>query len=212
MVRKVELRMFKVFTFFLLISLCGCSSKKTQMIVIDSNVSAFVYYKEERLGMTPFAEKIQKHKIGSLELKQAGYKTVKLSAEKSFDRSMILFSSVSFQVTKEEEPVAGLILFISLPLSVLTDTIQLSSGESIEYMPNAYYIELVPLERKQAAVEILKNIQIKKFALKLYPSLALGEEESLKALSALSGKTQSEIRTQLLKSLDAPSFATALVN
>lgn len=52
-----------LFSAFLLFCLCACQYQKPQMIIIDSNVSAFIYQGEKRIGETPFAGKYPVRKL-----------------------------------------------------------------------------------------------------------------------------------------------------
>ena len=77
-------------------------------------------------------------------------------------------------------------------------------------MPNSFYVEMVPENRKQASADPLRNYQIKNFAMKMYPSLASGNQESLTALAEISGQTQEYLSGLLNQKTDPVSFADAV--
>ena len=198
---------------FLIIS--ACAYQEPQVVIIDSNVSAFVYQGDTRLGETPYIGKIERQKIGSLKLKKTGYKTVNVPVEKVYSRgagpltSEFTHQGLSSEDENMEAPMIST-LFVSMPLSMVTDATIFLNGYWIEYMPNSFYVEMVPNNRKQAANDALRRYQIKNFALKMYPSLAVGHQEALTAFAGISGYTESELSFLLNQSADPVSFAEAV--
>ena len=210
------MKYFKSLFFVPLFLIIGaCAYQEPQVVIIDSNVSAFVYQGDTRLGETPYIGKIERQKIGSLKLKKTGYKTVDVPVEKVYSRdagpltSEFTHQGLSSEDENMEAPMVST-LFVSLPLSVGTDATIFLNGYWVEYMPNSFYAEMVPENRKQASADPLRNYQIKNFALKMYPSLASGNQESLTALAEISGQTQEYLSGLLNQKTDPVSFAEAV--
>ncbi|MBO4520421.1 MAG: hypothetical protein J5787_04365 [Alphaproteobacteria bacterium] len=204
-----------LFVIFLFLGLEGCSYQEPQLVVIDSNVAAFVYQGEKRLGETPYIGKVARGDIGSLTLKKQGYDTVKVPVEKVYSRKAGPLTSEYTQegLSSEDENMEApmvLTMFVSLPLSTVTDGTMFLNGYWIEYMPNSFYVEMVPSNRQKAAVDVFRNYQIKNFALKMYPSLVKGDRETLTALAGLSGQTEDELSLLLSRKTDPVSFAEAV--
>ena len=200
-----------LFSALLLCCLVGCAYQKPQMVVVDSNVSAFLYQGEKRIGETPFAGEIPRSEIGNLYLKRNGYKTVKIPAKKVYSRELISMTDAYFNMITDEKDglIHGITLLPTMPSLLLTDFSNLTSGTWIEYIPNTFYVEMVPVNKKQASVDFLHSLQVKSFALKMYPSLASGDEETLAAFSGLSRLPEAKLRMMLLKNKDPVSFAEA---
>ena len=207
---------FKILFFLSLILNAGaCSYQEPQIVIIDSNVSAFVYQGDERLGETPYVGKIAREKIGRLKLKKTGYKTVKVPVKKVYGRNAGPLTSdytkqgLSSEDESMEVPMIST-LFVSLPLSTVTDATMFVNGYWIEYMPNSFYVEMVPENRKNADADIFRNYRIRQFALKMYPSLAAGQPETLTALSKITGFTKDGLNVLLNQNTDPVSFAKAV--
>lgn len=207
-----------LFSAFLLFCLCACQSREPQMVIIDSNVSAFIYQGDKRIGETPFAGKLPRSEIGSLSLKRSGYKTVKLPVEKVYGRSTPFTSSLYTDMTSGkdenasgEDFLAAITLLPSLPLFIITDTSVFLDGAWVEYMPNSFYVEMVPAGKKTASADFLRQLQIKNFALKLYPDMAAGNPETLSAFAGLAQHDPEYIANLLSKKTDPVSFAEAAV-
>lgn len=207
-----------LFSAFLLFCLCACQSREPQMVIIDSNVSAFIYQGDKRIGETPFAGKLPRSEIGDLSLKRSGYKTVKLPAKKVYGRSVPSFLSLYTDITSskgmaedasQDDLLIAVTLIPSLPLLVISDTMVFLSGAWIEYIPNSFYIEMAPVGGKTASADFLRRLQIKNFALKLYPDMAAGNPETLSAFAELSRHSPEYIAGLLLKKKDPVSFAEA---
>ena len=206
-----------LFSVSLFLTVGACVYQEPQVVVIDSNVSAFVYQGDMRLGETPYVGKIERGKISSLKLKKTGYKTVKVPVEKVYSRNAGPLTSeftrqgLSSEDENLEAPVVST-LFFSLPLSVMTDATIFLNGYWIEYMPNSFYVEMVPENHKKAAVDVFRNYQIKNFALKMYPSLAEGNRESLTALADITGHKEDVLSVLLSQNTDPVSFAEAVTH
>ncbi|MBQ8346924.1 MAG: hypothetical protein IJY17_04915 [Alphaproteobacteria bacterium] len=209
-----------LFSAFLLFCLCACQSREPQMVIIDSNVSAFIYQGDKRIGETPFAGKLPRSEIGSLSLKRSGYKTVKLPVKKVYGRSTPSITSLYTDITSSkgvaedasgEDILAMTTLIPSLPLFIMIEATYFVGGVWIEYMPNSFYIEMVPTGKKTASADFLRRIQIKNFALKLYPDMAAGNPETLSAFAGLAQHDPEYIANLLSKKTDPVSFAEAAV-
>lgn len=202
--------LFSVLTF---LCLSACSYQKPQMIIIDSNVSALVYQGDKRIGETPFAGKIPRSEIGNLSLRRSGYKTVELPVKKVYSRSTPSISSLYSDVTSEEQDkddvVAAITLLPSLPLFMITDATVFLNGSWIEYIPNSFYVEMVPVGRKTVSADFLRQLQIKNYALKLYPDMVTGNREVLSAFSKLSDHSERKVSKLLAENKDPVSFAEA---
>lgn len=207
-----------LFSAFLLFCLCACQSRKPQMVIIDSNVSAFIYQGDKRIGETPFAGKLPRSEIGSLSLKRSGYKTVKLPVKKVYGRSTPSITSLYTDMTSSRgaaedasgEDVLGMTtLMPSLPLFIMTEATYLFGGVWIEYMPNSFYIEMVPADKKTVSADFLRRLQIKNFALKMYPDMAAGNRKTVSAFAELSRHSAGEIAELLSEKTDPVSFAEA---
>ena len=202
-----------LFSAFLLFCLCACQYQKPQMIIIDSNVSAFIYQGEKRIGETPFAGKIPRSEIASLSLKRPGYETVKLPVKKVYSRSAPSLSSQYTDILSgkngSEDVIAAVTLLPSLPLFIIMDATVFLNGSWIEYIPNSFYIEMAPAGKKTASVDFLRRLQIKNFALKMYPDMAAGRGETLSAFAGLLHRSEKYVAELLLKNTDPVSFAEA---
>lgn len=202
-----------LFSVLTLMCLSACSYQKPQMIIIDSNVSAMVYQGDKRIGETPFAAKIPRSEIGNLSLRRSGYKTVELPVRKVYSRSTPFISSLYSDVTSEDQNkddiVAAITLLPSLPLFMLTDATVFLNGSWIEYIPNSFYVEMVPVGRKTASADFLRQLQIKNYALKLYPDMVSGNREVLSAFSKLSDHSEQKVSKLLAENKDPVSFAEA---
>lgn len=204
------------FLFFIsfIFGISACCYRDPQIVIIDSNVSAFVYQGEKRLGETPYIGKVERGEISHLKLKRTGYKTIKVPVEKVYGRNAGPLTSdftkqgLSSEDENLEAPIVST-LFVSLPLFTLTDGTVFLNGYWIEYMPNSFYVEMVPDNHKKASVDIFRSYQIKNFALKMYPSLAVGNRENLTALAELSGQTEEKLSMLLNLNADPVSFAEA---
>ena len=204
------------FLFFILLlsGLGACSYQEPQIVVVDSNVAAFVYQGDKRLGETPYVGKVDRGDISSLTLKKQGYKTVKVPVKKVYGRnagpltSEFTHQGLSSEDENMEAPMVST-LFVSLPLSTVTDVTLFANGYWIEYMPNSFYVEMVPDVQKKAAVDIFRNYQIKNFALKMYPSLAAGDREAFAALAKITGHSEDRLSILLSRKTDPVSFAEA---
>ncbi|MBR1777723.1 MAG: hypothetical protein IJ752_03955 [Alphaproteobacteria bacterium] len=204
-----------LFFISLLLGLSACAYQDPQIVIIDSNVSAFVYQGDKRLGETPYIGKVERGKISSLILKKPGYNTVKVPVEKVYSRNAgPLTSEYTHQgLSSEDNDIEGGVIssmFFSLPLFTATDMTMFANGYWIEYMPNSFYVEMTPSGTKKAAADILHTLQIKNFALKMYPSLAAGNQEALAALSKLSDRSSEQLETLLVQKADPVSFAEAV--
>lgn len=198
---------------FLLSGLGACAFQEPQVVIIDSNVSAFVYQGDKRLGETPYVGKVNRQDIGKLILKKSGYETVELPVEKVYSREVgMLTSQLPRFISDEGKETPPLItsLLLSSPLFTMTDATILLNGYWIEYMPNSFYVEMVPVNKRNASVDILRNWQIKNFALKMYPSLAAGNREALTAMASVSGYTEDSLAVLLAENSTPVSFAEAV--
>ncbi len=195
----------------LLSGLGACAFQEPQVVIIDSNVSALVYQGDKRLGETPYVGKVGRQDIEKLTLKKTGYETVELPVKKVYARGTgVLTSELSqFLTDAEESPPVLTSLLLSSPFFTMTDTTIFLNGYWIEYIPNSFYVEMVPVNKRRANLDIFHNWQIKNFALKMYPSLASGNQEALTAFSGLSRLPETQLRTMLLKNKDPVSFAEA---
>lgn len=209
-----------LFSAFLFFCLCSCQNQKPQMVIIDSNVSAFIYQGDKRIGETPFAGKLPRSEIGDLSLKRSGYKTVKLPVKKVYGRSTPFITGLYTDMTSSrggaenasgEDVLAAITLLPSLPLFIITDTSVFLDGAWVEYMPNSFYIEMVPTGKKTASADFLRRIQIKNFALKMYPDMAAGSRETISAFAGLAQHDPEYIANLLSKKTDPVSFAEAAV-
>lgn len=117
------------FCFFVFLPVC-LSKPETAMVIIDSNVSAFIYQGDKRIGETPFAGKLPRSEIGDLSLKRSGYKTVKLPVKKVYGRSTPFITGLYTDMTSsrggaenasKEDILAMTTLMPSLPLFIMTD-------------------------------------------------------------------------------------------
>ena len=95
----MQMKIKYLFSAVLFFCLSACQYQKPQIVIIDSNVSAFVYQGERRIGETPFAGKIPRSEIGKVFLKRSGYETVKLPAKKVYSRALPSFSRLYTDVT-----------------------------------------------------------------------------------------------------------------
>lgn len=206
------------FPAFLCFCLCACQNQKPQMVIIDSNVSAFIYQGDKRIGETPFAGKLPRSEIGDLSLKRSGYKTVKLPVKKVYGRSTPFITGLYTDMTSsrggaenasKEDILAMTTLMPSLPLFIMTDATVFLSGAWIEYMPNSFYIEMVPADKKTVSADFLRRLQIKNFALKMYPDMAAGNRKTVSAFAELSRHSAGEIAELLSEKTDPVSFAEA---
>ena len=197
---------------FLLSGLGACAFQEPQVVIIDSNVSAFVYQGDKRLGQTPYVGKVSRQDIGKLTLKKTGYETVELPVKKVYARGTgVLTSELSHFLTDAEEPPPVLTsLLLSSPLFTLTDTTIFLNGYWVEYIPNSFYVEMVPVNKRRASSDIFRNWQIKNFALKMYPSLASGNQEALTAMASVSGYTEDRLALLLAEKTTPISFAEAV--
>lgn len=180
---------------FLLFTFCfgGCSSLKMkhdpQSVFIDSNVTAWVYDGDKRLGETPFYGKINRSLRTDVTLQKSGYKTVKVPLKRRAQRKIRELSGT------ENALAATSFYGTLLGLPALTDMTGTTAGYWIEYMPNSYYVELEPNNGARTDANALKQQEIKAFALKNFPSVAAKDPEYLKALSALTGMDESRLST-----------------
>ena len=203
-----------LFSAVLFFCLSACQYQKPQIVIIDSNVSAFVYQGERRIGETPFAGKIPRSEIGKVFLKRSGYETVKLPAKKVYSRALPSFSSLYTDVTfnkdsSKDDILAAITLLPSLPLFVVTDATIFLNGSWIEYIPNSFYVEMVQEKKKTVSADFLRRLQIKNFALKLYPDMAAGDRETVMAFAELSRSSAENVADLLMKNKDPVSFAEA---
>lgn len=207
--------MKKIFFAFILLALGGCMHQPPQVIVIDSNVSAFVYQNEKRLGETPYGAVLSRGDFGDIYLKKPGYETVRLPAKRVFSRSFNSQTAALFDITTDandviEQGLALSTLIPSVPFSLVTDAAGLVTGYWIEYMPNVFYVEMIPSGRKQAREDILHRLQVKTFALVLYPSLAAGEKDYLNALGQMASLSGDRLEILLKQHHEPASFADAV--
>ncbi|MGN1079592.1 MAG: hypothetical protein ACI4TE_05410 [Alphaproteobacteria bacterium] len=188
------------------------------MVIIDSNVSAFIYQGDKRIGETPFAGKLPRSEISSLTLKRSGYKTVKLPVKRVYSRATPSITSLYTDATSSkgdaenpssEDILAMITLLPSLPLFVVTDASVFLEGSWIEYMPNSFYIEMAPADKKTVSADFLRQLQIKHFALKMYPDMAAGSRETISAFAGLSRHSAGYIAELLMKNTDPVAFAEA---
>ena len=105
--------------------------------------------------------------------------------------------------------LAMITLLPSLPLFVVTDASVFLEGSWIEYMPNSFYIEMVPADKKTVSADFLRQLQIKHFALKMYPDMAAGSRETISAFAGLSRHSAGYIAELLMKNADPVAFAEA---
>lgn len=190
---------------------------KPQTVVIDSNVSAFVYLGDKRVGETPFAGKIPRSEISGLSLKRSGYQTVKLPVKKVYSRSSpsltVLYTDMTSGNNSEKGNSAeAFTLLSSFPLFMLTDATVFLSGVWIEYMPNSFYVEMIPAGEKTVSADFPRRIQIKSFALKMYPDMAAGDRETVSAFSGLARRPEKAVAKLLSERNDPVSFAEAAAN
>lgn len=197
--------------------LCSCTYQEPQMLIIDSNITAFVYQGNTRLGSTPFAGKIKRENISDITLKKRGYQTIKLPAERVFSRSFDSSTGKFFNVLTDSQNLPdGLTrvstLLPSFPLFLVSDGFGLAFGYWIEYIPNTYYVEMIPDNKGQkiSHTDLLKQFQIKSFALQAYPSLSMQNAEHLAAMEVVSGISKNNLLNLLSQHTDAVSFAEAV--
>lgn len=207
--------MKKILFAFILLALNGCMHQPPQVIVIDSNVSAFVYKNEKRLGETPYAAVLNRGDFGDIYLKKQGYETVRLPAKRVFSRSFDSQTAALFDITTDandvvEQGLALSTLIPSVPFSLVTDAAGLITGYWVEYMPNVFYVEMIPSHKKQALQDVLRRIRIKTFALALYPSLAAGDKDYLNALGQMAAVSDDRLSALLKQHHDPVAFAQAV--
>ena len=208
------MKLKNLFFIFLLSSISACHYQEPQMIIIDSNVSAFVYQGEKRIGETPFAAKVKRSEINNLYLKRQGYETVKLPVKKVYSRTVPSIANAYMDIlsSKEDkdEVLAAMTLLPSLPLLIGIDVTTFLEGRWIEYIPNSFYVEMVPSDLKTVSADFLHKLQIKNFALKLYPRMVSGDREMLSAFSELSSFSLDRLQNLLKENKDPVSFAQAV--
>lgn len=200
---------------FVLLALGGCLHQPPQVVVIDSNVSAFVYKDDKRLGETPYAAVLSRADFGDVYLKKPGYETVKLPAKRVFSRSFDSQTGALFDMTTEsndviEQGLALSTLIPSVPFSLVTDAVGIVTGYWVEYMPNVFYVEMIPAHKKQTREDVLHRLQVKTFALAFYPSLAAGEGDYLNAFARMASLSGEQLESLLKQHHEPVSFAQAV--
>lgn len=196
--------------FISLLCLCGCSSLKMetdpQIVFIDSNVTAWVYDGNVRLGETPFFGKIERSWWTELTLQKTGYKTVKVPLQRRMQRKF-------FQLTGTERALAASSFYVTgFGLPALTDMSGTTFGFWVEYMPNAYYVELEPNDAKHASANEMKQREIKLFALKNFSGIAARNPEHLNAFHSMTGLNDRAVADLIDKNPQPSLFAKAAAN
>lgn len=199
--------MKRFFFFFSLFCLCGCSSlkmdTKPQTVFIDSNVTAWVYDGDKRLGETPFYGEIERSWWTEITLQKTGYKTVKVPLKRRMQRKI-------FNLTGTEHALAASSFYVTgLGLPAVTDMSGTTFGFWVEYMPNAYYVELEPNDAKHASANEMKQREIKLFALKNFPEIAARNPEYLNAFHSMTGLNDRAVADLIDKNPQPSLFANA---
>lgn len=193
---------------FLIIPLffCGCQAmhlqERPQKVFIDSNVTAWVYDGDRRLGETPFFGEIDRSFWTEITLQKPGYETVEVPLKRRAQRKIKNVSDYSLQ------GVSSYVTFYGLPL--ITDFTGTTRGYWIEYMPNSYYVELIPDGGKQASAKTVRDFRIKEFALKNFPHIAAHKTEYLETLGFLTQLPAKRLGEMVKSHPDAVSFTRAL--
>lgn len=60
-----------------------------------------------------------------------------------------------------EDVIAAITLLPSLPLFIIMDATVFLNGSWIEYIPNSFYIEMVPAGKKTASVDFCAGFKLK---------------------------------------------------
>lgn len=181
------MKLFLLGTLVLLINACAVLNDvpPDQRVCIDSNVTAFVYVNNAKIGQTPFCGSVERGLNTKVVLKANGYEVTEVPLKKGVHRNVIATSNLPDLLIGTGYNIASL----SVPSGM--DMTYSSQGRWIEYQPYSYYVEMYS-SNKQAN---LSELQIKAFALKNFYAIKAEEIEYLNALAALSHLPREKIRT-----------------
>ena len=198
-------RIFACLILTMTLAACGriANMSKTQIVHIDSNVTADVYMGSERLGQTPFYGEIPRGLTTSLRLEAKGYRTAKVPLKPVARRDAV-------HSTKLEESSMYLTYNVTFLWPFFSDVTVFASGQWVEYMPNVFYVELIPESLKKVSVEDMRNSVIRAFALVNYPDIVLGKPEHTGVLASLASLPDATVYEKAVASGGAVLFVKSL--
>lgn len=176
------------------------SVPETQTVCIDSNITAFVYVNEKKVGQTPFCGGIERGLNTTAVLKANGYKTTEVPLKKGVHRQWMATSNAEGMLMQTGVNI------VSLFVPTGMDMTYTSQGRWIEYLPDSYYVEMYSPYRRAD----LNDLKIKSFALKNYYPLKSGDAEYVKALSVLAQLPETAVFETAKANNTAAEFANSL--
>ena len=166
------------------------SVSETDYVCLDSNVEADIYVNGKQIGKTPFCNKIARGKFTTVVLKAKGYAETKVHLVKKLNSKL-----TEKPIITSSEQTAVNIGSTLIPSS--SDATYTSQGRWIEYSPNSYYVEMVPLNKKpDEQTEDIAEFErkIKDFALKNFYEIKAEKDEYVKSMSSLTGLPQERVK------------------
>lgn len=200
------------------LSLSACATKRE--VKIESNIPAEVYVGNKKVGSTPLKIKLAPSS-DKIFVKKAGYRPMEvlINTQKNYDRYM---SSKGTDASKKNLTSTDLTGFLlegpTYTVSgIITDPVIFFTGATLEYVPGAYYIELIP-ENAPTDVQGIEKIEIidvkenrvsynrfllKEFAMINHTNLVHENKEYVNTASFYSGLSIDEIKN-IIRSTETP--------